>query len=101
MTKITKQATALKYDTSNNDKPTIVAKGNDVIADEIIALAEEHGVLVHENPQLAEVLDTLEIGESIPPEIFIIVAELIAFSFVLQGKFPENWEGTRPINTKA
>ena len=69
------------------------------LAEEMFALA--HGVLIHEDPHLAEILNTLDIGQEVPQEIFVIVAEIIAFSYVLQGKFPANWQGIQPINTEA
>jgi flagellar biosynthesis protein len=31
-------------------------------------------------------------GQEIPKELYLVIAELIAFAFVLQGKFPENWK---------
>jgi flagellar biosynthesis protein len=96
-----KHATALQYNPQNNTAPTVVAKGENALAEDIIALAQQHGVLIHEDPHLAKILNSLDIGQSVPQEIFIVVAELVAFSYVLQGKFPENWQGSSPINTKA
>lgn len=96
-----KRPTALQYNPQNNSAPTLVAKGDNALAKEIIGLAQQHGVLIHEDPHLAEILNSLDIGQSVPQEIFIVVAELVAFSYVLQGKFPENWQGSSPINTKA
>lgn len=96
-----KHATALKYDPELNNAPTLIAKGDNAMAEEIIALARENGVLIHEDPHLVQVLNSLKIGQSVPQEIFVVVAELIAFSYVLQGKFPENWEGEQPLNTQT
>lgn len=82
-------ASALKYDGSQ--APLIIAKGHGQLAAEIIALAREHGVLIHEDAELSKLLSKLELGEQIPRELYLIIAELIAFSYVLQGKFPDNW----------
>jgi flagellar biosynthesis protein len=49
-----KHAAALKYNRQDNSAPTVVAKGDNAMAEEIIALAQEHGVLIHEDPHLAE-----------------------------------------------
>lgn len=84
-----KTATALKYD--GKQAPTIVAKGHGQLAEDIIALAREHGVLIHEDNELSKLLSQLELGDNIPPQLYIVIAELIAFSYVLQGKFPDNW----------
>ena len=88
-----KAAIALHYDNKTPGKaPTIVAKGHGDLADEIIALAKEHGILVHEDEELSKLLKQMELGDQIPKELYLLVAELIAFSYVLQGKFPDNWQ---------
>ncbi len=90
MTKPPEQsATALKY--SGEAAPTIVAKGHGQLAADIIAIAREHGVLIHEDAELSRLLSQLQLGDEIPKALYVIIAELIAFSYVLQGKFPENW----------
>lgn len=85
-----KSATALKYD--GKSAPTIVAKGHGELADDIIALAKEHGVLIHQDDELNRLLGQLQLGDNIPKELYVVIAELIAFSYVLQGKFPEQWQ---------
>ena len=82
-------AVALAYDGKN--APQIVAKGHGELAQDIIATAKEPGVLVHEDQELVKVLQRIELGSDIPKELYIIIAELIAFSYVLHGKFPEDW----------
>lgn len=84
-----KSAVGLKYD--EHSSPTVVAKGFGDLAEDIIALAKQNGVLVHEDPHLSEFLARLDIGQEIPPELYHVIAELIAFSYVLQGKFPKSW----------
>ena len=98
------QAVALKYQqtgqgklsqTSNKKQkaaPKVVAKGQGDLAQEIIHLAESHGILVHQDEMLMQVLNTLDLGQEIPESLYHVIAELIAFSFVLQGKFPESWK---------
>ena len=84
-----KTATALQY--SGKAAPTVTAKGQGELADDIIALAKEHGVLIHQDDELSKLLNQLSLGQEIPQQLYIVIAELIAFSYVLQGKFPENW----------
>tara|TARA_R110000868_G_scaffold119893_5_gene318123 strand:- start:4557 stop:4901 length:345 start_codon:yes stop_codon:yes gene_type:complete len=92
-----KSAVALKYQQGNQDgatsdgAPTIIAKGFGDLAQEIIALARQNGVLVHEDPYLSDFLATLDLGQEIPDQLYHVIAELIAFSYVLQGKFPDSW----------
>ena len=87
-----RRAIGLKY--HNGDKaqaPQVIAKGSGELADEIIALAEQHGILVHQDEALCQWLAELDLGQQIPPELYHVIAELIAFSFVLQGRFPDSW----------
>lgn len=84
-----KTATALQYE--GKAAPTITAKGHGAVAEDIIALAKQHGILVHQDDELSKLLGQLELGEQIPQALYVVIAELIAFSYVLQGKFPENW----------
>lgn len=88
-----KAAVGLKYDKSQlgNDAPKVIAKGYGDLADEMISLAKKSGVIVHEDEALMDTLGRLDIGQDIPQELFYVIAELIAFSYVLQGKFPDNW----------
>lgn len=79
-----KQAVGLSYDSHN--APRVIAKGFNELADEIIALAKEHDVLVHEDPELAKFLAKLDVGDEIPREVYVIIAELIAFATWLDLK---------------
>ena len=82
-------AIALQYD--GQGAPKIVAKGHGELAQDIIAVAKAHGVLIHEDEELSRLLQQIDLGSEIPKELYILIAELIAFSYVLQGKFPEQW----------
>ncbi|ABV37643.1 FlhB domain protein [Shewanella sediminis HAW-EB3] len=84
-----RQAVALGFDGQHT--PTVTAKGTGLVAEEIIALAEEAGVHIHKNPHLSDFLQRLELGEEIPKELYFLIAELIAFVYMLDGKFPEQW----------
>ena len=82
------KATALKYDGEN--APKVVAKGCGKVAEEIIAVAEEHNIHIHNDPILLEVLSRLELGDEIPKQLYLAVAKIIAFAYFLQGKHPKN-----------
>lgn len=95
-TKQSVKAVALKYQQESvtahkKAAPKIVAKGQGSVAEDIIALAQQHGVLIHQDDELSEMLGQLDLGQEIPEGLYHVIAELIAFSYVLQGKFPENW----------
>ncbi len=81
------KAVALFYDGSA--APTLTAKGNNDIAEQIIALAHEHDVPIREEPELVNVLSTLNLGDEIPEELYVAVAEIIAFAYLLKGKVPK------------
>ena len=81
-----KSAVALHYD--EKSAPRITAKGRGEIAEKIIALAEQHKVPLHEDKELVALLAQLDLGDEIPRELYIAVAEVLAFAYMLTGKFP-------------
>lgn len=87
--KTKRTAVALHYDKKN--APHITAKGQAALADEIVALAREHDIPLHEDKQLAALLSQLELGSEIPRELYIAVAEVLAFAYMLTGKLPPKW----------
>ena len=78
------KAIALKYDQELGKAPLIVAKGMGEIAEQIINLAEENGIHIHESPELVEVLIRLELGDEIPESLYRAIAEVIAFAYSLK-----------------
>lgn len=83
------KAVALFYDGTNS--PMVTAKGTGAVADNIIAVAEQHGVPLCDNSALVELLVTLELGDEIPETLYLAVAYIIAFAYQLEGKEPESW----------
>ncbi|WP_417223819.1 EscU/YscU/HrcU family type III secretion system export apparatus switch protein [Amphritea sp.] len=80
------KAIALNYD--HQGAPKITAKGQGVIAEQIIRLAKEHDVHIHESPELVEVLLRLELGDEIPEALYRAIAEIIAFTYKLKNETP-------------
>jgi flagellar biosynthesis protein len=80
-------AVALHYDGKN--APRVTAKGTGELAEKIIALAKKHGIPLQENAALAALLAKLELGDEIPEALYLAVAEVIAFAYLLSGKRPE------------
>jgi flagellar biosynthetic protein FlhB len=84
-------AVALRYVREEGGAPLVVAKGQDLIALKIRAVAVEHGIPVVENKALAQALyRSAEVDRMIPPEFYKAVAEIVFFLFARQAQ-------TRPL----
>ncbi len=77
---------ALAYD--GLSAPVLSAKGIGEIAEEILAIAREHNIPIREEPELTELLSELKLNQEIPRELYVAVAEVIAFAYMLKGKVP-------------
>lgn len=73
-----RQALALSYG-DGDAAPRLVAKGYGEVAERIIAEAQRHGVPVHDSPELVGLLMRLDLDERIPPQLYRVVAELLAW----------------------
>lgn len=87
-----REAVALKYEAADG-APKVVAKGSGLIAEEIIARAKEAGVFVHESKDLVSLLMNVNLDSRIPPQLYIAVAELLAWVYRLESGQPA---GDRP-----
>jgi flagellar biosynthesis protein len=83
-----KKAAALAYK-GGDYAPRVVAKGQGVMAEAIIALAHEAGVYVHESPELVNLLLQVDDDQHIPPELYVAVAEILAWLYWLEQGKPE------------
>lgn len=79
----TREAIALAYSQSDA-APRVVARGKGLVAEQIIARAKEHGVYVHESPELVALLTQVDIDQSIPPQLYMAVAELLAWLYRIE-----------------
>jgi flagellar biosynthesis protein len=73
-----KKAAALKYD-NNYEAPMVTAAGMGVIADKILEKAEENNVPVVYNKELAELLTNVDVGQTVPSELYEAVANIIVY----------------------
>ncbi|MFN8455284.1 MAG: EscU/YscU/HrcU family type III secretion system export apparatus switch protein [Anaerolineae bacterium] len=80
------RAVALSYDMAEMPAPTISAAGQGEIAERIIALAKENNVPIRHDPDLVTLLAQLDVGQIIPPELYAVVAEVLAFVYRLKHK---------------
>ncbi|PPD31853.1 MAG: flagellar protein FhlB [Methylomonas sp.] len=81
-------AVALKYDGKN--APKVTAKGEGFTAQQILAIAEKHNVPLQNEPELARILAHVPLGDEIPQQLYIAVAEVIAFAYFISGKTPDD-----------
>ena len=76
-------AVALAYQTGQA-APKVVAKGRGLLAQAIIERAKDAGVYVHESPELVSMLMQIDLDQHIPPELYLAVAELLAWIYRLE-----------------
>jgi flagellar biosynthetic protein FlhB len=80
-------AVAISYDPKQMEAPTVIAKGQDYVALKIKELAKEHNIITMENKPLARaIFQQVEIGESIPGDLFQAVAEVLAYVYKVKRK---------------
>lgn len=73
-------AVALTY-AEGDSAPRVVAKGYGVLADTILRTAREHGLYVHESPELVGLLMQVDLDDRIPPQLYQAIAELLAWLY--------------------
>jgi flagellar biosynthesis protein len=77
-----KRVTALRYEGAG--APKVIAAGRGHVAEKILAAARSAGVPVREDPQLAEALSALALGQDVPEELWLAVAEVLAWAYELE-----------------
>jgi flagellar biosynthesis protein len=75
---VRKKAAALKYELGY-EAPVVTALGMGIVAEKIIEKADENKVPIVYNKELADLLLNVDVGDSIPPELYNVVAEVIAY----------------------
>lgn len=76
-----KKAVALSYDAETDKAPVVIGKGQGLVAEKIIERAKASDVPVKEDAGLVELLDQVDVNETIPEELFHAVAEVFAFIY--------------------
>lgn len=82
------RAIALHYDGDN--APTVTASGEGEVAKEIIRLAKQHNIPLRDDAALADMLKEMQLGDAIPESLYRVIAEVIAYAYIVSGKFPKN-----------
>ncbi len=80
-------AIAIEYNPEHFDAPRVIAKGRELVAENIKRIALENDIVVVENKPLARALyDNVEIGQFVPPELYQAVAEVLAYVYRINNK---------------
>ncbi|MFP4080166.1 MAG: EscU/YscU/HrcU family type III secretion system export apparatus switch protein [Ectothiorhodospira sp.] len=85
-----RRAVALRY--TGRGAPRLTAKGSGEVAEQIEALARTHGVSIHEDAALTQALSQVPLGDEIPENLYVAVAEVLAFVYWLGGRQPGDTE---------
>jgi flagellar biosynthesis protein len=83
-------AVALRYDGGQDDAPRVAAKGEGRIAEQIIALAREHGIEIKQDADLANLLAAVPLDAPIPIEAYVAVAEILSYIYRRRGRGAPN-----------
>lgn len=81
-----KRAVALAYELDRDPAPKVVASGKGTMAEQIIKIAEEHGLHIHKDENLVEILGALEVDSFIPLEAYMAVAEILSYLYNTKSK---------------
>lgn len=73
-----RRAVALRYRESDDQAPRVLAKGQGDVAERIIALAESHGIPMHEDRDMVQLLGILDLDVEVPPTLYRALAEILA-----------------------
>ena len=84
-------AVALAY-RDGDHAPQVVAKGRGLVAENIIREARRYGVFVHESPELVSLLMQVDLDQHIPPQLYRVVAELLAWLYKMEAGDQNNEE---------
>lgn len=81
-----KQAVALRYDPETQRAPKVVAKGKGYVAENILAAAQRNAIPMYQNKSLVNMLMALELDREIPPELYRVMAEVMAHVYRMDQK---------------
>lgn len=91
-------AVAISYQPDQENAPRLVAKGQGWVARQIVEIAEQSGITVREDADLAEILSKVDVDSEIPLEAFTVVAEILSYVYEKNKVWPE---GLSPAERKS
>lgn len=74
-----KKAVALQYE-AFAPAPRVIAKGDGLVANKIIELAQAHGIFIHDSPDLVDLLSQIDLDDYVPQTLWLAVAELLIWA---------------------
>jgi flagellar biosynthesis protein len=74
-------AAALQYDPTQTGAPKVVAVGRGKVAEHILELARQNHIPVYADPTLCSLLAVVNLGDEIPPELYQVVAQVLAYIY--------------------
>lgn len=80
------KAVALGYNPLKDEAPRVLASGKNKIAEQIIAIAKQNGIPIRDDPVLTAALMVIDINQTIPPELYRVVAEVLSYIYRIQHK---------------
>ncbi|KAB2953613.1 flagellar biosynthesis protein FlhS [Heliorestis acidaminivorans] len=90
-------AAAIRYDEAN-DAPTVIAQGKGHLAQKIIDMAKEKNIPLQEDPLLIENLIDMDLGDNIPPQLYLVIAEILLMLEEMESDMKSDNE-LKPIST--
>ncbi|MCK4974816.1 MAG: EscU/YscU/HrcU family type III secretion system export apparatus switch protein [Sulfurimonas sp.] len=81
-----KKAAALRYDSSKESAPRLLAKGQGQSAENIIKIAQLHNLPIKKDEDLIELLSKVEIDKEVPEALYKAVAEVFSFIYKVTNK---------------
>jgi flagellar biosynthetic protein FlhB len=101
VTNPTHYAVALRYDRLRDEAPVVLARGKNLIAEKIKRIGRENGVPIVENKPVARGLYKLgRTGKPIPPQMFKVVAEVLAYVYRVNRRFFAEKQRRQRLNAR-
>lgn len=75
------EVAALGYEAGEDHAPKVLARGRGHMARKILELAEQHDLPVTKDPTLVSILGALDVGAEIPPDLYGVIAEVLAWAY--------------------
>ena len=79
-------AVAVRYSQEQERAPRVLARGRNEVAERIMALAQEHGIPLHEDADLVRLLVVLDLDVEVPPALYRALAEVLAHVYRANGR---------------
>jgi flagellar biosynthesis protein len=89
------KAVAIRYQPPGDRAPKVTAKGSGLVAQKMIELGRQYGIPIQEDPALIQVLAQLDFYQEIPPKIYAVVAEILAFIYKLNQGIPQDQDRSK------